>query len=1257
MTTERRARPRAGPLGRLWAGFQWALGVALVLVALGLTGLRLALPQLDKHPERVQELASQALGYPVRFARLTTAMRGVTPQLELRDATLTAPDGSVSRVGVLRLRFAWTASLLARAPRLSMLEVEGLALTVLRQPDGRWQIAGMAMQPGSGGGFAAWLLAQAQLRLVDAVIDIADAREPARMLRLEPANATLQRAAGQHWLDLRVGVAGSASGALRLRAQMRGLDGDLADSEGRAYITALDLIGAGVPLGPVLFGGQLNGDLWLRWKAGRIERVHGTIDGLGRVQRGADGPALDMDALRLAGVWQRTRDGWLAAVDRLRVETGSRVWRVERAHAFQRGSALAASAALVDAPGLGPLLRLLAPADAPAIDAPGMDPTLRARDVATTLDSAMPGRALRLIAQVDELAWQPAGRVPGLAGLAGELRLTESAASFALQGAPHLTLSAPTLYAEPRRLDVARGVLTAQWSAAGVQAQIDGFSVRSGTIDLVARGRLNLPAAAEAAAEPELFIQVGAETAPAGEFFGLLPDRALSPKFIDWGRAAIKAGTLHGVNAVLRGNPRQFPFRDHQGQFLASTDFSGVTLDYQPEAGWPEVSEATGRFGLTGPEFWLTLADGRLLDSKASALTVRIPDVVLPTKRLLLDGTASGPAQDAIRFVRESPLARRLGGQVARLAFDGAATTRVGLDLVFTGPAKSARLSGSTRLAGNTLTIDGTGLVVQALRGEVGFGSAGLDVRGMSARLFGGPVVFDLHRAAEKPLRIEPRGEASAAEVVRFLRLPWPQLFDGPMPWQGGIDIGSDGALTLDLNVELARATGDLPAPLDVLSKQPLAVLARCDCAPPSRTWDVTLTADPLTARLDLAPTAAGGTALRRGDLAIGVETRLPSAGFNIHGRLAQLALEPWLAWLGAHFGGAAGGGWPEPRIDIYANQLDYLGQHFGDARLQVLRGDGWDVSVDAAGVAGTVQVSGSGPTQRVQLDLARLHLARDASGGQTNGGSSVDPARMPELAGRIGELHYDGGSFGALEFASRRVADGLEFHRLDLQGDYGHLTGSGSWRGTAAGSESALVANAAFKDFGAFLSRFGVDKLVQGGRGELDASLAWPGSPGAFAFPALSGEVRGELRKGTLPDVEPGVGRLFGILSLDSVLRRLSLDFRDVFGRGFSVDQMGGQLELVAGQATLRDVRVRGPAAHLTVNGTTNLKDRSLDLTVLTVPQVTSTLPLAGAIAAPGVGAAIYLGQKVIGGALDKVAEQRYQVTGTWAEPKIDRR
>ena len=1232
---------------RAWSLARWTAFALLVAVALVLTAVRVALPRLEQHPQYVAALASRALGHPVEFARLSAGLRGNTPQITLHRASVRGSDDSLTQVQTLRLRFDWSASLLAREPRLASLEIDGLHLAVVRQADGRWQFGGMRGSGALSGEALSWLLAQPRVRLQRAVINISDATEPARTLRLEQAAVTVQRRGDRHRVQLDVGMGGLASGAFRLLADIRGLRQDVAASEGRAYVIARDVAGANVPLGELLFGGQLDGEVWLRWQAGRIERVAGRVDGRGRLQRGD--ASLTLDSLHLGGVWQRTRDGWLGGVQRLRAESGAQTWRLDDAYLRRYGGRLALRAALLDVAAARSWLALLAPADR---DWAGVlvqaDPTVRLRD--WQLNGRLGDwRSLRLQAQVDELAWQPAHALPGAGGLAGELRVGAGAASFALAGAPTLVLKAPTLYSVPMQLQASRGTVTAQWDDAGRAVQLDGLFGRYGDMSVTARAGVSLPVSGP----PQLFVQASVPQASAQEFFTLFPDRKLSPKFIDWGRRAIQGGTLSDIDLLMNGNPREFPFRDGQGQLLGEAGFSDVALDYQPGHGWPPVSGGRGHLSLRGPALSLAVAEAQLLDSRASDVQVRIPDVVTREKRLLLEGSAAGPAQDVIGFVQRSPLAARLGKAVERLQFTGTAQTTVALDLVFTGPAKRVTVDGSTRLDGNRLVVDGTGIELADLRGVIGFTRSGLQARDVQARFVGGPVTVDLASVPDAGLRLEPRGQADAAAVVQFLHLPWPQLFAGTVPWRGSVDIAGRGDIDLDLELELAGAVRGLPTPLDVLQRKPLRVQARRLVADSS--WDVNLAASPLAARLDLMPAAGGGIILRRGDLAIDAALRLPPAGFNVHGHLAQLPLAPWLGWLGEQFGGTAGGDWPSPRVDVYADRLDYLGQRFADLRLQLMRDDGWLVSVDAPDIAGKVQVTGTGDGQQVQLDLTRLHLARQPSAGKGDD-TGVDPAVVPQLGGRIGALRYGSEELGALTFSSRRQTDGLAFEQLELTGSYGTITGSGSWRGSAAASTSRLQANADFKDFGAFLGRLGVSKLVRGGRGKLEANVAWPGSPGAFDFPALEGQVSGDLRDGMLPDVEPGVGRLFGILSLDSVARRLTLDFRDVFGRGFAVDRMRGDLLLQAGRAELRNLRVRGPAAHLTLNGSTSLVDRSLDVNVVAVPQVTSSLPLAGAIAAPGVGAAIFLGQKIFEGAIDKATEQRYHVTGTWAQPQIEK-
>ena len=58
---------------------------------------------------------------------------------------------------------------------------------------------------------------------------------------------------------------------------------------------------------------------------------------------------------------------------------------------------------------------------------------------------------------------------------------------------------------------------------------------------------------------------------------------------------------------------------------------------------------------------------------------------------------------------------------------------------------------------------------------------------------------------------------------------------------------------------------------------------------------------------------------------------------------------------------------------------------------------------------------------------------------------------------------------------------------------------------------------------------------------------------------------------------MDPGIAKLLGVLSLQSLPRRLTLDFRDIFQQGFAFDGIDGDVKIGQGQATTRNLRMRG--------------------------------------------------------------------------------
>jgi len=179
----------------------------------------------------------------------------------------------------------------------------------------------------------------------------------------------------------------------------------------------------------------------------------------------------------------------------------------------------------------------------------------------------------------------------------------------------------------------------------------------------------------------------------------------------------------------------------------------------------------------------------------------------------------------------------------------------------------------------------------------------------------------------------------------------------------------------------------------------------------------------------------------------------------------------------------------------------------------------------------------------------------------------------------------------------------------------------------------------------------------VRRGTAKLHGALAWPGSPQDFDYPQLSGNIVLEATKGQFVKLEPGIGKLFGILSLQALPRRITLDFRDIFSDGFAFDEILGGVDISRGVATANNFRIRGPSAHVVMKGEVDLGKETQKLRVKITLSLSDAASIAGAlIGGPIAGVAAFLAQKMLKDPLDKMASYEYDVTGTWADPQVSK-
>ncbi|PIV91698.1 MAG: TIGR02099 family protein, partial [Gallionellales bacterium CG17_big_fil_post_rev_8_21_14_2_50_54_146] len=189
----------------------------------------------------------------------------------------------------------------------------------------------------------------------------------------------------------------------------------------------------------------------------------------------------------------------------------------------------------------------------------------------------------------------------------------------------------------------------------------------------------------------------------------------------------------------------------------------------------------------------------------------------------------------------------------------------------------------------------------------------------------------------------------------------------------------------------------------------------------------------------------------------------------------------------------------------------------------------------------------------------------------------------------------------------------------------------------------------------GKILARSGYPDTVKNGSGKLAAKLSWDGQPDAFSYAALNGTLKLDTGKGQFLKMDPGMGKLLSILSLQALPKRITLDFTDVFSEGFEFDNINGNATLKRGMMQTQDLHIDGSSAKVTMKGRVNLNDETQDLRVEILPTLGQSVSLLSAFAAgPAVGLGALVINKVLGNPLDKLMSFEYNISGTWGDPKV---
>jgi len=335
-----------------------------------------------------------------------------------------------------------------------------------------------------------------------------------------------------------------------------------------------------------------------------------------------------------------------------------------------------------------------------------------------------------------------------------------------------------------------------------------------------------------------------------------------------------------------------------------------------------------------------------------------------------------------------------------------------------------------------------------------------------------------------------------------------------------------------------------------------------------------------------------------------------------------------------------------------------------------------WRANLDATELSGYVEYRQPSGTSagRVYARLARLSIGQSTA-QDVESLLDEQPTSIPALDIVVEDFDLRGKKLGRVEVDAVNLAGTASaqrewrLNRFNITTPEAVLTAGGN--GTALANQPAPVKGRNIKerrrtvlnfkldivDSGDVLTRFGMPGLVRRGKGKIEGQVAWQGSPITLDYPSLGGSFNVNVENGQFLKADPGIAKLLGVLSLQSLPRRLALDFRDVFSEGFSFDFVRGDVTIEQGIARTNNLQMKGVNAAVLMEGQADIAKETQLLKVVVVPEINAgSASLITAVINPLVGLSTFLAQVILRRPLIEAATQEFQMDGTWVDPRVTR-
>ncbi|MRX27481.1 YhdP family protein [Kangiella sp. HZ709] len=733
---------------------------------------------------------------------------------------------------------------------------------------------------------------------------------------------------------------------------------------------------------------------------------------------------------------------------------------------------------------------------------------------------------------------------------------------------------------------------------------------------------------------------------------------SLSKKALAYLDQSLKSGQVPFAKFIWQGSMQNFPFKNNDGVFNVQANVTDTDFKFQPD--WPIATDIDAKAIFDNERISFATTDGTLEGVKILKGVAIIPDIKAPDEELSVKLSVKTDYPSYKKIYLQSPMLDKLGGDLLNLKFSGYLAADLNLDFLLATEIKS-KIEGLISFSDTSISGIPYGLILDNTNGQLRFTENGAVTRKLKGTLFDSPLSIDVKIGNftddDDFIQIDANGKVSLAKVSR--QLMGYELLDtsGKSDFSLHYKVATQENFEESLIVRSNLVGTAISGPEWIKKSQSKVTNFLATFFKQDETLQVRASyGNQLSAQIEqnqasnYLPTGI----IKLGDLAT-QKLEIPTKGVAIEGYFNSIYVNEWLDAINIKSEGDSN--WPNwiQRINLTTPKLIFADQAFTNVRINDIKGESDEKNAIrfnfySEQARANINFLENGQKKLV-IENLNMNLSLDSNEVNEQNSVDIDLAEYDDWILECKICTINGYQFGPVELKSKFSSSQITIEGKAFVSDQllSQIQGTIDQNSTNINLNFDIPKPRGLMDF------WNLGGGLRDSKTSGELSLSWPGRLHDFELSQTDGYFKLKAGKGSIRELSDKKARIFSLFSLESIPRRLSLDFSDLFRDGFFYDDIIGNFKIEKGVLLSEKVEINGTAADVVVNGQVDLNQQSVEQQVLVTPKLGSSLPvLAGWAIEPTTGLIMLVISKIFEPALNVVSSIEYKITGPLDDPEV---